>query len=48
MQDDGQRSKTGLTASNLDLDARQLVVEHLQPAMQSNQRLGITAALLQV
>ena len=47
-QDEGQRAKTGLAASKLELDARPLLAETVGKALAANQRVGLAAALLEV
>jgi hypothetical protein len=47
-QDEGQRAKTGLAASKLELDARPLQAETVGRALAANQKVGLAAALLEV
>lgn len=48
MQDEAARSKVGLTAAKMELDARALSTEILAPALATNHKLGLAAGLLQV
>ncbi len=48
IQDEAARSKVGLTAAKMDLDARALNNDILAPALAANHKLGLAAGLLQV
>ncbi|KAK9917111.1 hypothetical protein WJX75_001006 [Coccomyxa subellipsoidea] len=47
-KDEAARSKVGLTAAKMELDARALSTEILAPALATNHKLGLAAGLLQV
>ncbi len=47
LQDEAQRSKTGLAASKLQLDARPMQADILGRALAGNQKIGLATALLQ-
>lgn len=47
-QDEASRSKVGLTAGKMELDARLYIADILGPALAANHKLGLAAGLLQV
>ena len=47
LQDEGQRSKTGLAASKMQLDAKPMQADILGRALAGNQKIGVATALLQ-
>lgn len=48
VQDEASRSKVGLTAGKMELDARMYIADILGPALAANHKLGLAAGLLQV
>ena len=47
-QDEASRSKVGLTAGKMELDARLYIADILGPALAANHKLGLATGLLQV